>query len=183
MAGCCCGCVLESSGSVNVIGDGSKSFPYQVSLVDPNWKRPSARLQRTTNQSVLDGANPTVVAFDTEVFDQGSFWAIGNPTLITVPEDGIYIFGACALWQANGTGTRELGFRRNGLTVVHMQDQPTDTFNAGANLYMDVSYQLPMGAGETLEVIARQESTVTLNLIAEADDSIVFWIVYAGRVV
>lgn len=181
----CCGCIVESDyGTSIVTGGGTASDPYTIVLADPEWVRPAVRVRRTTNQSIPTGASFAAVSFDTEVFDQGGFWDVGSPTLLTMPEEGLYIFGACAEWAANVTGTRELGFRLDGGTILQIDDQPVES-NEGATLtpWMNLSYQYRLNAGSTLELVARQESGVALNLIAEADDSITFWAVYVGKIV
>lgn len=181
----CCGCVVESDyGTSVVIGEGTTTDPYVISLVNADWVRPAVHVRRTTNQSIDTGATFTAVSFDTEVFDQEGFWSVGSPTLLTMPEEGLYIFGACAKWAANDTGTRELGFRLDGGTIIRIDDQPVES-TSGATLtpWMNLSYQYRLNAGSTLELVARQESGGALNLVAEADDSITFWAIYAGKIV
>lgn len=186
MARCdCCGCALESDyGTSIVTGEGDATDPYVIALADPGWVRPAVRIRRTTNQSIASGASYAAVSFDTEVFDQGGFWIVGSPTLLTIPADGLYIFGGCAEWAANATGTRELGIRLNGTIMLQVDDQPPESTN-GATLtpWMNLSYQYRLGVGSTLELVARQESGGALDLVAEADDSITLWAVYVGRTV
>lgn len=179
----CCGCILAGDGTSVVTGTGTRANPYTIAMEDASWRRPSARIRRTSNQAVATGDNFTVVSFDTAVFQEGVFWSIGSPTLIGIPEDGIYLFGGCTRWQANDTGTRELGFRLNGLNVIALNDQPVDTFNDGVNHWSEITYQQRLGAGETLELVARQESGGSLNLVTDDENSVVFWIAYMGRVI
>lgn len=186
MAKCdCCGCVfLSDYGTSTIVGEGSANDPYKVSMVDPTWLRPGARVRRTSTQSIATGASFTAISFDTEVFDQGNFWVVGSPTLFTIPETGMYIFGGNAIWAANATGTRELGFRLNGSTILLAVDQPPDPTNGGTTtIYAHAAYQSKLTAGDTLELVARQESAGALLVNPEADDSIVFWIVYAGKTI
>jgi len=184
MARCdCCGCEIASDyGTSTVVGDGSAATPFTISKIDPNWQRPHARVRRTTTQSITPSGTFNAISFDTEVFDFGGFWVVGSPTLFTIPEDGMYIFGGCGIWAANATGTRELGIRKNGTDIIMVCDSPPDGTN-GATMTprAHVTYQSPLVAGNTLELVARQESGGALNMTAEADDSIVFWIVYAGK--
>jgi hypothetical protein len=187
MATCdCCGCnIVSDYGTTLVSGTGTHVDPYVISKVDSSWIRPAARVRRAATQSIASGAAFAAVSFDTEIFDQGgNFWDPAFPTRLTIPQDGMYIFGGCGLWAANATGTREIGFRINGSTVIQLNDQPTDTINGGTNTpWQSVGYQKRLGMGEYLELVVRQESGGALNLNAEADDSIVFWIVYAGRTI
>lgn len=183
----CCGCVVESDyGTSIVTGDGTAAEPYTIALVDPTWVRPAVRIRRTTNQSFPSTTGYGVVSFDTVVFEQGGeFWAAGAPTIITIPEDGLYIFGACGKWAAgNLAGARRIGFRLNGTTVILTDDQPLEaTHGATLTPWMNLSYQYRLGIGDTLELVAHQNSGDSLNLVAEADDSITFWAVYVGKTV
>lgn len=187
MARCdCCGCVFESDyGTSTISGSGSQTDPYTVSIVDTAWIRPAARVRRTTNQSIATGATFAPITFDTEIFDQGgNFWVVGAPTIFTIPLAGLYLFGGCGLWAANATGTRELGIRLNGTTIVNVNDQPVESIHGGTfTPNSHVTGQSRLGIGDTLELVARQESGGPLNLTAEADESISFWIVYVGKTV
>jgi hypothetical protein len=187
MAACdCCGCIFESDYGTSIItGTGTKPDPYQISIVDTAWIRPAARVRRAALQAIPTGAAFTAITFDTEVFDQGgNFWVVAAPTRLTIPLSGLYIFGGCGIWAGNATGTRELGVRLNGSTIIAVNDQPPDaTSGAGNTPWQQITYQKILGEGDYLELVARQESGGSLNMTAEADDAIVFWIVYAGRTI
>lgn len=185
MANCdCCGCVIESDyGTSIVTGKGTRLDPYIISIVDTAWVRPAARVRNTTGQTISVSGTASVVSFDSEIFDTGNFWSAAAPTLIKIPETGIYIFGASGIWAANGTGTRELSFRKNGSLIIQSNDQPVDTATAAVTPYAHITYQTRLDTGDTLELLARQESGGSLAMIAEDNDSIVFWIVYAGKTI
>lgn len=187
MARCdCCGCEFASDyGTSIVTGEGTNESPYVISQVDADWIRPVVQVRRTTDQTVATGDSFTVISFDTVIFEEGAeFWDISNPTEIVIPEDGVYIFGACGKWAANATGIRELGFRLNGTEIIQINDQAPEATNwATLTPWMNLSYQKPLGAGSILELVARQESGGDLNLLAEADNSITFWAMYVGRFV
>src|SRR5688572_32190137 len=101
MAKCdCCGCVItEDYGTSQVVGTGSSDDPFVVSMVDPAWVRPAARVRRTTDQ-LISNSIFVPISFDTEVFDTGNFWVIGSPTLFTISEAGMYAFGGCEIGRA-----------------------------------------------------------------------------------
>lgn len=185
MAACdCCGCVFESDyGTSIVTGEGTATDPYIISMASVPFVRPAARVRRTTTQSITPSGTFVPISFDTEIFDTDAIWTVGSPTEFTINTDGIYIFGGCGLWAANGTGTRELAFRLNGSNIIQTNDQPAETTHAASTRWHHITYQYRLGAGDSLELLARQESGGALNMTAEAEDSIVFWIVYAGRVI
>lgn len=180
----CCNCVVESDyGTSVVVGDGSAASPFSVDQASVPYLRPAARVRRTTDQSISNSAF-NVVSFDAEVFDSDGFWVVGSPTLITIPHQGLYVFGGNGKWATNATGTRELAIRLNGSEVLRTNDQPVHPTFGGANsIWQTVGYQYRLEVGDTLELLARQESGGALNLEAEADDSVVFWIFYAGKTI
>lgn len=187
MSACeCCGCVVtDDYGTSIVTGEGTRLSPYYVELADPGWSRPVVRIRRNTSQSIPNNTL-TPVTFSTEIFDIGGYWVIGSPTILTMPETGLYVFGGSGRWAANGTGTREMGFRRNGTQVLHINDNPSaPTIGAANALYHNVTYQYPLDAGDTLELVVRQESGGALNLFADgsSQESIVFWAAYMGRTI
>lgn len=187
MAVCdCCGCeIVDDYGTSLVTGEGTRDDPFVVSMVDDTWLRPAVRIRRTTNQSIPTGAAFTAVSFDSEVFDQGTgsnMWVVGSPTLITIPENGIYVFGGCGQWPVSPGFTRELGIRLNGTTILQLNDIIDDPFG-GDIQYQHVTYQERLVAGNTLELVARQETAGAMNLVAQADVTTVFWCFYAGRYV
>lgn len=185
MARCdCCGCVIQSDyGTSIVTGSGTASDPYTISMAEVPYVRPAARVRRTTNQLISIG-NFDTVEFDTEIFDTDSIWDISNPSAFTINTAGLYVFGACAKWAAAAAGTRELSFFLNNTTLLLSNDQPPDSTNGATTTpWQHITYQYRFSVGDSLELLARQSSAGTLNLTAEPDDSIVFWIFYAGRVI
>jgi hypothetical protein len=187
MASCdCCGCVLDDDyGTSLVSGTGSSGDPFVVEMIDPGWQRPVARVRNSASQLIASSTSVyTAVTFDTEVFDIGSFWDIGNPTRLTAPLDGIYLFGGGVVWAANATGIRELGYRLNGTTILNTYDQSTDAVSGATNTpWMSSEYQWRLGVGDYVELVVRQESGGNLNITADGQNASVFWMMYAGRVV
>lgn len=183
MARCdCCGCVFDSDyGTSIVTGSGTTVDPYIFSEVNADWVRPAARVERTTSQSIPNNTI-TAISFDTENFDTGGFWTVGSPTRLTVSEEGLYMFGGCVLWPANTTGTRELGLRLNGTTILQHNDQPVDP-SLSIPYWQQVTYQAILTPTNYLELTARHEAGVSLNLMEEEHESMSFWIVYMGRAV
>lgn len=185
MATCtCCGCVFASDYGTSVItGSGEPGDEYIISEVDASWIRPAARVRRTTDQTIATGGF-AAISFDTEVFDTNNFWVVGSPTIFTIGLEGIYSIGGCIKWAANVTGTRELAIRKNGTTILNLDDQFVDANNGGTfTPWQTVTYNARLSVGDSLELLARQESGGNLNVTAEADDTSVFWIVYLGKTV
>lgn len=92
--------------------------PEDGDLVDPVWAEQvtdavnqlnlhtslmGCTLRRAANQTLND-VTLTPVSFDTETEDTDGFWAAGSPTLITIPETGLYGIAASALLASAPTG-------------------------------------------------------------------------------
>lgn len=180
----CCGCVFDSDyGTSLVSGSGTKTDPYVVEVSNDTWVRPSARVRRTTSQSIPSSTTtPTAIVFDTEEYDNAAFWPGSSNSRVVVPEDGIYWFGGCVLWPANAVGVREIGLRLNGTTMLQHNDLVVDPFTAAAG-WQQVNYQAILVAGDEIELMVRQESGGALNLIAEEFESMALWIAYMGRTI
>src|SRR5688572_25862554 len=81
----------------------------------------SSRVARTSNQTIATSTS-TAISFDSEIYDDGGFWAIGNPTRLTAPVDGYYEVWACVRWANNATGRRLLFYKKNATTDMGPED-------------------------------------------------------------
>ena len=61
-----------------------------------------AAAKGTTTQSIANNT-PTNISWDDTEFDTSSFWSGGDPTKLTVPEDGYYHVGCSNYWQSGPT--------------------------------------------------------------------------------
>lgn len=176
----CCGCTfIDDYGTSTVDGTGSSADPFKVSLIDPGFIRPVVRVLRAVDQSITTDT-PTVISFDTEIFDSDNLWDSGSPTRLTINTGGLYLMGACGNWSANSSETvREFTFRANGITNLNSQDIKPN--NAIAALGQEASYLWFFQPGEYVELVVRHESGVNMDLWGVAPYSIVFWMCYVGK--
>jgi hypothetical protein len=64
----------------------------------------------------------TSILYDTELRDDNNYWSIGDPTKITIPEDGWYSFGVRARWNPGTISTYcGLHIYLNNLTIIASQ--------------------------------------------------------------
>ncbi len=110
-------------------------------------------------QSIPD-ATWTNVVFDSEISDIGGMWAIGDPSKITLPANGVYLIVADLIFPSNATGFRQIGINLNGSIRTHV----TITPGMAANHRMHIVAMYSRGAGEWIEVQAHQDSGGPLNI-------------------
>lgn len=124
---------------------------------------PSVRLGLTANESIATSTS-TYVPWDEALWDTtgGNMWSSGDPTLLKITEDGIYLVVAAAMWAQNNTGERSLDIRGPG----------TD-FEAGSRKVAQrwsedtLSILFDAVAGDDFRFRVRQESGGSLDLLAD----------------
>lgn len=146
------------------------------------WPRPVKHcvLIHSANQSIASGAAPgTVLTWDTEG-DRGDFHNNVNPTRLTIPHRGAYIFGASIVWAANAVGSRNAELWANG-TATGTFLANTRVMNAGAGdtVTCVLSHLRTLSAGDYIEVFAAQNSGGNLNVLGPTGLSS-FWIAELG---
>lgn len=105
-------------------------------------------------------ATTTAVSFDTEVRDDSTFYAAGQPTRLTAPSTGWYVVSAWLAWDANTGGDRIVELRYNNTTYVPGQSDVTPP----QGLRQNVAMAAYMAAGEYVEVTVYQTSGTTRTL-------------------
>lgn len=129
---------------------------------------PTARLHRTTNQSIPNNTS-TIVAFDAVTWDRVSDEAEGhadwlmaetaNDRLkIRIP--GIYVINATVIWDINSTGRRALVIRLNG-SNRWAASQPADP-SSTTDQTITTIYEL--AKDDLIELACLQSSGGALNL-------------------
>lgn len=106
---------------IEVTADGTT---YPVQRVRPGTPNklsnlaviPSARIRRTTTQSIANSSQ-TKVIFNTELFDTDNIADIaGANDRLVIQTAGVYMLTAAAEWASNFTGYRDLEIHLNGAT-------------------------------------------------------------------
>ena len=134
----------------------------------------ACRIRRTTDQSVLDNTD-TTISFDTEDFDQGNMAdLVAQPTRITIATAGIYMVGGNYAFSGNLTGDRVGKLLLNGTTIIAHAD--TRALSIAANLVkLHIVTIYKFAAGDYIELVLAQSSTVTLQASAQANYANVLW--------
>lgn len=126
-------------------------------------------------QSIPDNTN-TEIIWDTVIWDTDSYWAGGNPTRLTVPVTGYYEVGAIASWgDGGGVDERPLFIKKNGV------DNMVITYWPPSRVGAHISAPLLLTAGDYVEVIVRQTSGVSVDIIEDGDEDPAFWITKLGE--
>lgn len=150
-----------NSGGISVVGDVSATGDIsatQIQAVDVDTTAPTgdqvlaydsgntryepknlydltngARVYRSTTQNLTAGAF-TPLSFDTEVIDNESIWAIGNPTRFTAPTDGWYVMEASFALVAPTSATADFRWTKNGTDYLSGGRIPLSGAGDGATL-------------------------------------------------
>lgn len=160
----CCGCVVaDDYGTSVVTGSGTADDPYQVSPTDTSFVRPMVRVTQDT-QSIPNNT-PTVVTYDSAVFDTNTMWSGANPSRITFQTAGLYVFGSRWDWAFNVTGLRNAYWAYTNLAAVTttLIDAHRDATGSGVNR-MNLPYQWYFQAGEYIALEVEQSSGGNLSV-------------------
>lgn len=131
-------------------GSGMGLYQYQnggwrpLSITLPS--SPRVRVFRSTGQNVT---NNTLTAFspDSEDYDIGNCWAIGNPTRLSAPVNGLYLCIAQLLFVAGGVYT--VRWRKNG----SVDSTGVNVDAAATNISVCSSAIVPLVAGDYMEAM------------------------------
>lgn len=159
--------VLNSNGlhigNVSITNDGGSGTVTNTDLVNSiNGLYCSivrASVQSITNNTV------TVISFNQVDLDNGDFFDISNPTYITIPSDGIYLFNCQGLWDANLAGDGFLYIYRGAIQIAPFTALPT-TASALNQTGMGLSLLLACTAGDQMSFRVKQTSAGSKNILA-----------------
>lgn len=128
----------------------------------------TARIRRSTNQSVGTGAVFVDLAFDTSAYQvNGTFWTTG--ATVTIPESGYFqIFSEATFEGAAVAVVCEMQVLLNGTTVIGSHQIMAA---ASATAPLSVMSQRLFTAGDTIKVQVKHSSATALNILTEGDHS------------
>ena len=133
---------IGSNGQVLTVSGG---LPAWVTSADRAW------LYRTSNQTISNNTD-TDISWTTAASPTSSgWWAVGNPTQLTVPRTGALVILGRVLWTGNATGVRKLQIRRNDGTVFAETEIPVPNASQFTELGFAVAAESP-GTYFTLRV-------------------------------
>ena len=130
---------------------------------------PAVRVANSTSELTSSGLF-TAVSFETEQYDNARMHSTSvNTTRLTATVSGVYDISGQVAWEGNAVGDRELLILKNGGPFV---GRSTVTVTSTAALDQQVSAQVNLRAGDYVELLARQSSGGTINLVAEDNEPV-----------
>lgn len=128
------------------------------------FNAPHCTIYNSANISIAVSGTAQALTFDSEVVDSGNMHSVSvNTSRINIPAGGtgIYLLNGACRFAANATGYRQLEFRVNGVTTIHLHRE----LNAGAGgpSYVSIGCIYPLTAGDYVELLAAQSSGGALN--------------------
>lgn len=144
---------------------------------------PRAKLRRTSNQSIPDGAW-TAVSWNTQDKLRNMTWLLGtNPTRVTCTIAGMYrVVGTVQYSNGSSTNTRSIGIKINGTTQICMNRIPATSQAIG----ITVAATVDLAVGDYFEIVLWQNAgsaqNITNNTFTDGDAGYVFceWLGESG---
>lgn len=147
----------------NLLSCGPAGFfaPLPDEITNP----PTCRVHTTGNLSVPDGStdgSTLTVTYGAVRWDIGGFFDFANPTLLTIPIDGLYLIIFLAQFAANATGLR-MGWIVAGDILILGETRVPASPATGPTAF-PVTSIWKMRAGEVITTKVLQSSGGALNL-------------------
>lgn len=141
--------------------------------------KPHCRVRNSANISHTSSGSYQALTFNSERVDVGGMHdTVTNTGRITVPSGGggLYLIGGCIEFAANATGLRGAQIRLNGTTVIAVQEAPSVGAGSAHPIMVTTAYQL--AAGDYVELMGKQSSGGSLNMLATGNYSPEFWAIW-----
>jgi hypothetical protein len=158
---------LTVNGTLTAGGAFTVSGSSTLGIVNSATQYRVAAKSGTGVQSLGSGVN-TAVEFNSEDFDIGGWHStVSNTQLFTVPAggDGVYLLVGTVSFAANATNGRYLWWDKSGTTL---STAAGGSGSGGANTALTATAIVSLTAGESINLIAWQNSGGSLN-IGQAD--------------
>jgi hypothetical protein len=137
----------------------------------------AARIKLSVAQSIPAGAGFTLISFDGIPLQKGgTFWTIGNPTQIIIPEDGVYCFSFEATGAAPGVSVKWECEAR----IVNPIGAGEFTAGVGETAPLKENALRECTAGQILTFGVRHNNGAAMNIQAEGDHSPDVWLFKVG---
>ena len=144
------------------LGIGSEGKVLTVNSGLPSWQtmpnNKSALIKRAASQSISKNTY-TKVTFDTETYDNNSFWTAGDPTKISFVTAGYYRIDGNFSWADNNGDDRRVIFTSS--TPTTGDDAAT---SGGFPAVMSFSYYYHSAGSDFFYCWVYQSAVTTLNL-------------------
>jgi len=126
---------------------------------------------QATSGAVVTGPIPTngtaKIEYDTEEFDDNSYWDIGDPTVITIPANAIYNYGVTCNFQAPDAGRYRISVTGiEGCTESYTDNEPTISLFCQAELTSGTIVEATFEATNTMPATAGTCKSVVEEVLA-----------------
>ena len=129
---------------------------------------PYSSIERTNDGTLATGTWYALSFASNTRTDPWGMWTSGAPDLITVPVPGIYAIDGSAMFAANSTGGRDVGFLRNSAAIATDMRPPRP--GVATQVHLHTVY--PLSAGDQIQLRVRQSSGANLSVLAGGPDGI-----------
>lgn len=137
----------------------------------------SARVFRSTVQGIPTGV-VTPISFDSVRYNNGTVWAIGNPTRLTAPVTGRYLIGGSLQYAAVSAGFANVSVRVNGTTPIVASADIRPSTSTQETLSVNTIYLL--NATDYVELAAFHNASGSVNILVAGNQSPEFWMELLG---
>lgn len=128
---------------------------------------------KSSGQQVIDDSTNTAVTFDQEEWDTHNMHSTSsNTSRLVVPsgQGGNYLVMGQVAFDNNATGHRNLKIRVNGNSTTWLAKSNQTMLGSTDCQWLQVSKVLSLAAGDYVELIAYQNSGVTINIGIGVDE-------------
>lgn len=107
------------------------------------YARRGITLRRTTDQAI-NNTTSSAISWSTADFETPNMWDVGTPTVVTIPDAGLWTFNLSAEWEtAVGSGRAFLSIEDGSGTVYRLP------YAGGSEQFVAMSWTMPVAAGTT----------------------------------
>jgi hypothetical protein len=140
---------------------------------------PACRVYNSAHFAVAN-ATDVPITFDTERFDTDTIHSTSvNTNRLTCKTAGLYLIGGSVQWALANGGNREIALRVNGTTEIDRDLGQIDAAPAVA-LAQNLATIYKLAVNDYVELIAWQNSSVSINAVLAANSSPEFWMTWIG---
>lgn len=123
-----------------------------------------ASVYHSLDQSVAD-STPITLTWDSEAYDTNDIHSsVTNPSRLTAQTAGKYLVWATVVWEANGSGDRNIEIKKNGQTTSPSV-QYFDVSGKATVMSMNISGILDLIVNDYIELEVYQTSGEPLNVL------------------
>lgn len=169
-------CVPCPDKGVWVVTDGSDMYALHTISADDLTLAP--RAYRDSDQNITDSTD-TTVTFQGVNSDLWSCWSVSDATKLTAPITGRFIATGFVRFAGNATGFRSGWILKNGSSTL-ARVNAISAASGSPTQFTVTTPAFDLTKGEYIELYVRQNSTTTLALTRDGNNTPALDLVYLG---